>query len=81
MTYDAKNASFLTFDRYFASKLRCLLLSDNPRVSKASVSLIRPMDNPIGLKVSYNWGDIIPYSVSTIIRIFGFKGNHHVFPY
>ena len=72
---------FVKFDRYFASKLKCLILSDNPRVPKALMSLIRPMDNPIGLKVSHNWGDIIPYSVSTVIRIYGFKGTPHVFPY
>ena len=68
MTWEAKKASFVKFDRYFASKLRCLLLSENPRVPKALVSLIRPLDNPIGLKVSHNWGDIIPYSVSTVFR-------------
>ena len=45
------------------------------------MSLIRPMDNPIGLKFSHNWGDIIPYFVSTVIRIYGFKGTPHVLPY
>ena len=39
------------------------------------------MENPHNLKVSHNWGDIIPYSVSTIIRIYGFKGTPHVLPY
>ena len=73
MTWDVENASFVRFDRYFASKLRCLLSSDNPKVPKAIISLIRPMDNPIGLKFSHNWGDIIPYSISIVIRIYGFK--------
>ena len=45
------------------------------------MSLVSPMDNPIGLRVSHNWGYIIPYSVSTVIRIYGFKGNPHVLPY
>ena len=81
MTYDAKNASFVRFDRYFALKLRCFILTNNPKVPKALMSLISPMDNPIGLKVSYNWGDIIPYFVSTIIRIYGFKGTPHVLAY
>ena len=35
MSWDASNASFVRFDRYFASKLRCLILSDNPRIPKA----------------------------------------------
>ena len=81
MTWEAKNASFVRFDRYFSSKLRCLLSSDNPRVPKAFASLIRPLDSPSGLKVSHNWGDIIPYSISTIIRVYGFKGTPHVLPY
>ena len=45
------------------------------------MSLIRPMDNPSDLKVSHNWGDIIPYSISTIFRIYGFKGSLHMLPY
>ena len=81
MTWDAKNASFVRFDRYLASKLRCLILSDNLKIPKALMSLIRPMDNPSGLKVSHNWGDIIPYSSSTIIRIYDLKGSPHVLPY
>ena len=54
MTWDAENANFVRFDRYFSSKLRCLLLRDNPRIPKALMNLIRPMDNPSGLKVSHN---------------------------
>ena len=57
------------------------LFKDNPRIPKALIDLIRPMGNPTSLKVSHNWGDIIPYFVSTIIRIYGFKGTPHVLPY
>ena len=81
MTWDANKASFVRFDRNFASKLRSLILSENPRIPKVLMSLIRPMDNPHNLKVSHNWGDIIPYSVSTIFRIYGYKGTPHVLPY
>ena len=81
MTWHAENASFVKFDRYFASKLRCLMLKENPRISKALMNIIRPMDNPSGLKVSHNWGDVIPYPVSTIFRIYGFRGSPHVLPY
>lgn len=81
MTWDAENANFVRFDRYFTSKLRCLMLRDNPRIPKALMDLIRPMDNPSCLKVLYNWGDVIPYHISTIFRIYGFKGGPHVLPY
>ena len=49
MTWEAKKASFVRFDRYFSSKLRCLLLRDNPRIPKALANLIRPLENPSGL--------------------------------
>jgi len=81
MTWEAKKANFVRFDRYFASKLRCLLLSDNPIIPKALAGLIRPLNNPISLKVSHNWGYIIPYSISIVIRIYGFRGTPHVLPY
>ena len=81
MTGEAKNASFVRFDKYFASKLRCLILRDNTRIPKVLMHLVRPMENPHNLKVSHNWGDIIPYSVSTVIIIYGFKGTPHVLPY
>ena len=45
------------------------------------MDVIRPMDNPGGLKVSHNWGDVIPYPVSTVFRIYGFRGSPHVLPY
>lgn len=81
MTWDAKEANFVIFDRYFASRLRSLRLRDNPRIPKALMDFIRPMDNPSGLKVSHNWADIIPYLVSTIFRVYGFQGTPHVLPY
>ena len=81
MTWNARNANIVRFDRYFTSKLRCLILSNNPSLLKALMSFIRLMDNPIGLKFSHNWGDIIPYSISTIIKIYDFKGTPHVLLY
>jgi hypothetical protein len=45
------------------------------------LELIRPKDHAKGLKVSHNWGDIIPYSNSTMFRVYGFLGKPHVFPY
>ena len=81
MKWDADNTSFVRFHRHFTSKLRCLILSDNPRISKALMDLIRTMDNPHDLKVSHNWGDIIPYFVSIMFKIYGFKGIRHLFPY
>ena len=81
MTWDADNASYVRFDRYFASRLRCLISIENPRIPRALMNLIRPMDNPHNLKVSHNWGDIIPYPVSTVFQIYGYKGTPHVLPY
>ena len=71
----------MRFDRYFASRLRSLLLKDNPMIPKALIDFIKPMDNPTGLKVFHNWADIIPYLVSTISRVYGFQGTSHVLPY
>ena len=31
--------------------------------------------------MSHNWGDIIPYNVSTVIRVYGFLGKPHVLPF
>ena len=81
MTREVENASFVRFDRHFTSKLRCLILRDNPRIPKALMHLVRPMDKPHNFKISHNWGDIIPYSISTVIKIYGFKGTPHVLPY
>ena len=72
------NASLLRFDRYFASKLRFLLRGDSPRIPQSLLELIRPIYHAKGLLVSHNWGDIIPYNVSTMIRVYGFLGKPHV---
>ncbi len=81
MTWEVEKTSFVRFDRYFTSKMRCLLLSDNPRIPKSLVGLIMPLENLISLKVPHNWGDVIPYLVSTIMRIYYFRGTPHVLPY
>lgn len=46
MTWDVEEASFVRFDRYFASRLRSLLLKDNRRIPKALFDFIMPMDKP-----------------------------------
>ena len=81
MTWDAKNASFVRFDRYFSSRLRCLKLSDNPRIPKLLMNFVKPMDNPFDLKVSHNWADFIPYPISIVYRVYGFQGTRYVLPY
>lgn len=75
MIGEEEYANIVRFDRHFTSKLRCLILRDDPRIPKAL------MDKPHNFIVSHNWGDIILYSVSTVIRIYGFKGTPHVLPY
>ena len=72
ITSEALGASYVHFDKFFASKLRGLLVQDNPRIPPLLIQLIRPKEYPIGLLVSHNWVDIIPYSISTVIRVYGF---------
>ena len=81
MTSKAIDASYVRFDRYFASKLRLLLRGDSPRIPQALLELVRPKDHAKGLLSSHNWGDIIPYNVSTVIRVYGFLGKPHVLPF
>jgi hypothetical protein len=81
MTWDVEKTGLLRFDRYFASRLRCLILRDNPRIPKALMDFIKPMDNPSNLKVSHNWADIIPYPILTVFRVYSFQGTPHVLPY
>ena len=81
MILEARDASFVKFDRYFASKLKILFRADNPRIPQALLELVRPKDHAQGLLVSHNWGDIIPYNVSTIIKVYGFLGKPHVLPF
>lgn len=54
MTWEVTDASFVKFDRYFASRLRLLLVGDSPRIPQSLLELIRPKDHAKGLKVSHN---------------------------
>lgn len=78
MTWEARNASYVRFDKYFASKLRLLLRGDSPRLPLSLLDLIRPKDQENRLLVSNNLVDIISYNVSTMIRVYGFLGIPHV---
>ena len=81
ITLEASRASYVHFDKFFASKLRGLLVQDNPRIPPLLLQIIMPKECPIGLLVSHNWVDIIPYSISTVIRVYGFQGCPHVLPF
>lgn len=72
MTWEVIDAIFNQFDQNFASKMRALLVQDNPQISKPLLELVRPKDHAKVLKVSHNWRDIIPYSISTIFRVYRF---------
>ena len=72
ITFEASGASYVRFDKFFASKLRVLLVQDNPRILLLLLQLIRPKEYPTGLLVNHNWADIIPYSISTVIRVYNF---------
>lgn len=81
MTWDTEEASFVRFDRYYASRLRRLLLKDDPTIPKVLLDFFMSMENPSNLEVSYNLEDIIPYLVSIVFRVYGFQGTPHVLPY
>ena len=81
MTLEAKNANFVRFDRYFTSRLRLLLRGDSPRIPQSLLELVRPKDHTKGLLFSHNWGDIIPYPISTIIKVYYFLRRPHVLPF
>lgn len=81
MTSEATNASYVRFNRCFASKLRLFLKGNSPRIPQALLELVRPKDHAKGLLVSHNWGDIIPYNVSIVIRVYSFLGRPHLLPF
>ena len=54
MTWEVTNARFFIFDRYFASKLRMLLVRDSPRIHQPLQELIRSKGHAKGLMVSHN---------------------------
>ena len=54
ITSEASGASYVHFDKFFASKLRGLLVQDNPRIPLLLLQLIRPKEYPTRLLVSYN---------------------------
>ena len=58
-----------------------MLKGDNPRIPQALLELVRPKDHAKGILVSHNWGDIISYNVSIVIRVYGFLGKPHVLPF
>lgn len=71
MTQEFIDANFVRFERYFSFKMRILLVGNSPRIPQSLLELIRPKDYAKGLKLSHNWGDIIPCAVSTFFRLYG----------
>lgn len=81
MTWEVTDAIFVRFGRYFSSRIRLLLKGDSPRIPQPLVELIIPKEHAKVFLISHNWGDIIPYVFSTILRIYGFLGKPYVLPY
>ena len=81
MTWEVIDANFVRFDKNISSKMRILLVGDSPKIPQSLLEFIIPKDYAKGLKVSHNWGDIIPYAVSTVFRVCGFLGKPYVLPY
>lgn len=81
MTWDKKDHSFPNFHKRFAARLRMLFVLDNPRVPSVLAELIRPNQFAKNLSIVHNWGDVIFYNVSTVIRLYGFRGIPFILPY
>lgn len=81
LSWDREDASFLKFDKYFASKIRTLLCSENTRIPKVLLEFVRPKEFVERIKIVHNWGDIYLYLVSTVFKVFGFKGTPFLLPY
>lgn len=80
-TWDRKDSSFLQFDKCFAARFRKLFVPEGPRVPAALAKLLRPQQFSKDLNIVHNWGDVIFYPYSTIIRIYGLKGAPFILPY
>ena len=52
-----------------------------PRIPQEGHDFLRLKERKPELRVLHNWGDIIPYPVSTVLRIYGFQGTPHILPY
>ena len=81
MSWEIIDTSFVRFDRYLASNMRTLLSPNNPQIPKVLMELIKPKEYATSLKVCHNWGDIIPYPISIVFKVYSFQGNPHVLPF
>lgn len=81
MSWDRPKASFVRFGNYFASRLRGILTMNPPRIPTQLHDFLRPKERLPLLRIEHNWGDVIPYPVSTVIRVYGIPGEPHVLPF
>lgn len=81
MSWDRQEANFVIFDNNFASRLRQKLTVNLPRIPKELHDFVRPKERLPLARIEHNWGDFMPYSVSTVIRIYGFSRQPHVLPF
>lgn len=81
LTCNKEITSYVKFDHCLASRLSVRLMVNVPRIPEEFNHFLRPKGRKSELKVYHNWGDIIPYPVSTILRVYGFQGAPHITPY
>lgn len=81
LSWDRKDANYLKFDKCFASKIIIILCSENPRVPKALLDFFRPKEFAKEIKIVHNLGDIYLYPISTVFRVYGFRGTPFLLPY
>lgn len=81
MSKDWVAASYLLFDNCFASRLKTRLTINPPTIPKQFLDFLRPKERIPKLNIEHNWGDVIPYSVRTVLRVYGYSGKPYVLPY
>lgn len=81
LSWDREDTSYLKLDRFFTSRLRILMCPQNPRIPKALLEFLRPKEFAEDIKIVHNWGDIYLYPVSTMFKVFGFRGTPYLLLY
>lgn len=79
--WDRVDASYVSFDRDFASRLRNFLFFDNPIIPMELLRLIRPKEYCQDITIVHNFGDIILYPDSIVFRVCGCRVVPYILPY
>lgn len=81
LSCDREDASYMKFDKCFASKIKILLCSENPRVPITLLEFLGPKEFAKEIKSIHNCGDIYLQPVSIVFIVYGFRGTPFLLPY